>query len=168
MAPQEAGVVETLIGALLRLGRDAEAIETFTRASFYRPDDEPSLVGLSILLADRSRFREAIAVLEDAHQRFPVRVATATTLARLLASAPDVSLRDGRHALELAVAVNTAEPSPVHGETMALALAELGRCDEAVGWMKRGIAEAEQAKDTQQAARLRNEMPKYERATCRP
>ncbi len=104
-------------------------------------------MGVSILLADRQRFRDAIAALEDAHQRFPGRAATATTLARLLASAPDLSLRDGRRALELAVAVNDADPSPVHGETIALALAELGRCDEALGWMKRGVAEAERAKD---------------------
>ena len=60
------------------------------------------------------------------------------------------------------MAVNDAEPSPVHGETIALALAELGRCDEALGWMKRGVAEAERAKNAAEAARLRGEMPKYE------
>ena len=67
---------------------------------------------------------------------------------------------DGRS--RLAIAVNDAEPTPVHGETIALALAELGRCDEALGWMKRAVAEAERAKDNAGAARLRREMPKYE------
>ena len=167
-APEEAGVGDALIGALLRLGRADEAIETFSRARSSQIDVETVHVGVSILLADRQRFRDAIAVLEEAHQRFPERAATATTLARLLASAPDLSLRDGRRALDLAVAVNDAEPSPVHGETIALALAELGRCDEARGWMTRGIAEAERAKDAAGAGRLRGELPKYEAASCRP
>jgi hypothetical protein len=57
---------------------------------------------------------------------------------------------------------------PVHGETMALALAELGRCDEALSWMKRAVAEAEQAGDADETARLRRELPKYESASCRP
>jgi len=168
LSPEEPGVAEALIGALVRVGRDTEAIETFSRAKTYRPDDEGSLVGVAILLAARERFREAMAVLEDAHQRFPDRTATATTLARLLSSAPDVSLRDGKRALDIAMAVNDAEPTPAHAETIALALAELGRCDEAMNWMKRAVASAERGKNAAEAARLSGEMGKYARATCRP
>jgi tetratricopeptide (TPR) repeat protein len=168
LSPQETGVAEALIGALLRLGRDVEAIETFSRASSYRPDDEASLVAFSIVLADRERFRDAIALLEDAHQRFPDRIATATTLARLLASSPDNSLRDGRRALEIAMAVYDASPSPAHGETVALALAELRRCGEAMDWMKRAVSAAERAKNLAEAARLNGEMPKYQSPVCRP
>jgi tetratricopeptide (TPR) repeat protein len=168
LAPQEPGVAETLIGTLVRLGRVDEAIETFSHAASYRPDDEGSLVAMAIVLADRTRFREAIAILEDAHQRFPDRTATATTLARLLASSPDLSLRNGKRALELAFAVNDAEPSAPHGETVALALAELGRCAEALDWMKRAVESAEQAKHGTEAARLMREMPKYEATACRP
>jgi tetratricopeptide (TPR) repeat protein len=168
LSPQEPGVAEALVGALVRLGRDSDAIEAFSRASSYRPDDEGSLVGLAILLAARDRFREAVTVLDDAHQRFPDRTATATTLARLLASSPDVSLRDGKRALEIAMAVNEAEPVPAHAETVALALAELGRCSEALDWMKRAVASAERGKNVTEAARLNGEMPKYQRSSCRP
>jgi tetratricopeptide (TPR) repeat protein len=167
-APREPGVAETLIAVLVRLGRDEEVIETFERAPSYRPDDEGSLVAVSILLADRQRFREAIALLDEAHNRFPDRTATATTLARLLAAAPDVSLRDGRRALAIAVAVNNDEPSPAHAETVALALAELGRCEEALTWMRRAVAEAERDGDAAQATRLEDEIPKYLAAPCRP
>jgi hypothetical protein len=125
-------------------------------------------VGVAILLAARDRFREAMAVLEDAHQRFPDRTATATTLARLLASSPDVSLRDGKRALDIATAVNDAEPAPVHAETIALALAEIGRCTEAMDWMKRAVASAERGKNAAEVARLSGEMPKYASAVCRP
>jgi tetratricopeptide (TPR) repeat protein len=168
LSPEEPGVAEALIGALVRVGRDTEAIESFSRAKTYRPDDEGSLVGVAILLAARERFREALAVLENAHQRFPDRTATATTLARLLSSSPDVSLRDGKRALDIAMAVNDAEPAPAHAETIALALAELGRCDEAMNWMKRAVASAERGKNAAEAARLSGEMGKYSRAVCRP
>jgi tetratricopeptide (TPR) repeat protein len=168
LSPQEPGVAEALIGSLVRLGRDQDAIEAFSRAPSYRPDDEGSLVGLVILLAARDRFREAVAILDEAHQRFPDRTATATTLARLLASSPDTALRNGTRALEIATRVNEAEPSPVHGETVALALAELGRCNEGLEWMTRAVASAERGKNPAEAARLNGEMPKYKRPTCRP
>jgi tetratricopeptide (TPR) repeat protein len=168
LSPQEPGVAEVLVGALLRIGRADEAVEAFSRASSYHPDDEGSLVGLAILLAARERFREAITVVEDAHQRFPDRTATATTLARLLASSPDVTVRDGKRAFEIAMAVNDAEPLPVHAETIALALAELGRCGEAMEWMKRAVASAERGKNAAEAARLTAEMGRYQRAVCRP
>ena len=168
LSPEEPGVGEALIGALVRSGRDAEAIDAFSRAKSYRPDDEGSLVGVAILLAARERYREAITVLEDAHQRCPDRTATATTLARLLASSPDVSLRDGTRALDIARVVNDAEPVPAHAETIALALAELGRCSEAMEWMTRAVASAERRKNTAEAARLSRELTKYQGQSCRP
>jgi hypothetical protein len=64
--------------------------------------------------------------------------------------------------------VHSAEPTPVHGETIALALAELERCAEAFSWMKRAVAEAEQENDAAEAARLRLEMTKYAGGSCKP
>ena len=139
-----------------------------TKSRSVNPDDEETVVSLSILLADQSRFRDAVTLLDEANRRFPDRTATATTLARLLSSSPDRSMRDGRRALDLATGVYKAEPTPAHAETIALALAELERCDEALTWMKRAVAEAEQAKDLAEATRLRREMPRYEVALCRP
>jgi hypothetical protein len=119
-------------------------------------------------LAEQDRFADAVDLLDEANRRFPQRTATATTLARLLASSPDLSLRDGRRAFDLATTVYQAEPIPVHSETMALALAELGRCDEALMWMRRAVAAAEQGNDAAEAARLKGEMPKYVGTSCRP
>lgn len=166
-APGDATVGATLIGALLRSKREDEAVEVLTRVTSVAPDDEETLVGLSILLAHRERYREAVALLEDGHRRFPDRTATATTLARLLASSPDLSLRDGGRALDLAMAVYASSPTPADGETIALALAELGRCGEALEWMRRAVAEAERAGDVAEAARLKSEVPRYTAASCR-
>jgi tetratricopeptide (TPR) repeat protein len=168
LAPEEADVSRELLRVLLRLGRVDEAIQVLTKFRSTNPDDEETLVSLSILLAERERYGEAVALLAEANQRFPARSATATTFARFLASSPDRSVRNGRRALDLATEVYQAEPTPAHAETMALAFAELERCDEALTWMKRAIAEAEQENDDAEARRLRGEMPHYEGASCRP
>jgi tetratricopeptide (TPR) repeat protein len=168
LAPDDPEVSRDLLRVLLLLGRDDDAILVLRKSSSAKPDDEETLVSLAILLASKERFGEAAALLDDAHQRFPARTATATTLARLLASSPDRSIRDGRRALDLATAVHEAESTPVHAETLALALAELERCDEALAWMKRAVTEAEQGTDAAEATRLRGEMAKYEGRSCKP
>ena len=109
-----------------------------------------------------------MTLLDDTNRQYPDRVATATTLARLLASSPDRSQRDGKRALDLATRVYETAPTPAHGETLALALAELERCDEALTWMKRAVAAAGQAGHAEETARLTNEMRKYESVSCRP
>jgi tetratricopeptide (TPR) repeat protein len=166
-APDDPDAGRELLRVLLRLRRVDEAIQVLTKTRSVNPDDEETIVSLAILMAEQQRYREAVALLGESNQRFPDRTATATTLARLLASSPDRSLRDGKRALDLATAVHTAEPTPTHGETVALALAEQGRCDEARVWMHRAVAEAEQGSDAAEAARLKSELPAYEGAMCR-
>jgi hypothetical protein len=51
----------------------------------------------------------------------------------------------------------------VHAETVALALTELGKCEEAAEWMHRAIAAA----DGQDGARLKEELPRYQTTSCR-
>jgi len=157
-----------LIRLLLKLSRSDEALDAFSRARSFSVDDEGTVLGLSILLADRGRFRDAIELVDSANRQFPERVRTATTLARLLAATPDRTLRDGQRALTLATRVYEAQRSPVHGESMAIALAELGRCQEAAAWMQRATAEADRDGDITTAARLRAEAPRYAGSPCRP
>jgi Flp pilus assembly protein TadD len=167
MAPDDPDAARELLRVLLRFRRVDDAIVVLSKSRSINPDDEETVVSLAILLAEQSRFADAVALLDADNRRFPARSTTATTLARLLASSPDRSIRNGPRALELATAVYAAEPTPVHGETVALALAELSRCDEALTWMKRAVAEAERANDTTEAARLKSELTKYETASCR-
>ncbi len=106
-------------------------------------------------------------MLDEAYRRHPGRVTTTTTLARLLAAAPDQAVRDGGRAFLLATDAFNADAAPVHAETVALALAELGRCAEAAEWMRRAVASAERSADAAEAARLKGELPRYEAASCR-
>ena len=168
LAPDDRQIRTDLTAALMRLERKDEAIEVLTKARSVDVDDEGVLLSLAILLADRQRYREAIALLDDAHRQYPDRAPTATTLARLLASSPDRSVRDGRRALDLATEIYKTRPTPVYGETVALALAELERCEEAADWMRRAIADAERTKDPAETARLKAEAKRYTSRPCRP
>jgi tetratricopeptide (TPR) repeat protein len=167
-APGDVNVRRELMAALLRLGRRNSAIAVLERARSFSPDDEDTLVSLSILLAEEERYADAVVLLDEGSRRFPGRTATATTLARLLASSPDTSIRDGRRALDLAMKVYDFAPAPAHAETVALSLAELGRCDEAAEWLRRGVTHAERENDAEEAARLNRELPRYEASSCRP
>jgi tetratricopeptide (TPR) repeat protein len=166
--PDDAAIARPLVGVLARLGLADEAIAVLERLRAANQDDEDSLLGLVLLLSGRERYREALALLDDANARFPDRSSTATTLARMLASAPDRSLRDGPRALALAEAVHAGDALAVHAETVAMALAELGRCGEAREWMSKAVDAAQAAADRAETARLKEAAPLYAGTPCRP
>ena len=70
---------------------------------------------------------------------------TAVAVARLLAACPDLAIRNGARALELGLAAWNAQPIVPHAETVALAWAELGRCEEAARWEQTAIDVARKA-----------------------
>jgi tetratricopeptide (TPR) repeat protein len=165
--PDDRDIQRELIAALLRLHRPGEAIDLLATLTAANPNDEDVAVSLSLVLAGQSRYREAVTVLTDAHRRNPDRRTTMTTLARLLSSSPDRAVRDGAKALELATAVWALDNAAVPAETMALALAELERCGEALKWMQRAVGIAETSGDAVEHARLRGELPRFEALACR-
>ena len=78
-------------------------------------------------------------------------------------------LRDGRRALELAQLIYKATGLANHGALVALALGELGRCDEAVAWVRTMTDKAAQEGKPNLAEKLKAELGRYERArSCRP
>jgi len=174
VAPSSVPARANLASTLLQLGEVSRSVEELRAALAQAPGDaavgrqlEDTAVALAILLAERQRFGDAIALLDDTHRRLPGRAAVATTLARLLSSSPELARRDGTRALALATEVYGSEPRASHAETMALALAELGRCAEALEWIRRSVSAAEAANDVTELARLRAEAPNYQAASCR-
>jgi hypothetical protein len=104
-----------------------------------------------------------------AHAQFPQKGPTTVTLAYLLAAVPQVELRDGRRALELAQRAYEATGAVGHGALVAMALAELGRCDEAADWQRRMMTKAAGEAKPELVTRLKAELDRYERARpCRP
>ena len=84
------------------------------------------------------------------------------SLARMLAACPDAKLRDGPRALQLAMKAYNTKGVVAHGETVALALAELGRCGEAAEWQNRLVTAAARAKDSTLAAQLKQKLNRYQ------
>ena len=155
---------------LERAGRDAEAIERFGLAATYDETLDAARLRLADALRRNGRFEEALvhygqiregdqarfgevmafvrlgrygearARLSAAMERHPEQPGFVHALARVLAAAPDDQVRDGRRALELVQALAAEYQTAPVAETMAMALAELGRFAEAVEWQRFAMA----------------------------
>ncbi len=144
-APTDVAVHLELAALLRRVGQPQNALAHYLNALLVDPTSEAAHLGEAAVLVDLALFRTARERLEEAYARLPHEGRLAHALARLLAGCPDLSLRDGQRALELAERVFAAQQSLGHAATVALALAELGRCTEAANWQQNALAAARQA-----------------------
>jgi len=140
-----------------REGGLREAATAFARAAELEPENERHRFELSMALLLGGREAEAREALEEALRELPESVNLRHLLARLLAGAHDAAVRDGARAVELARAVVDRALTIDHAETLAMALAEAGRFEEAVAWQQQVIrqaTEAGEAKGPAHTARL--------------
>jgi tetratricopeptide (TPR) repeat protein len=152
----------------LALGDTETAMEHFKRASEIDDSAERAFIGLARVLDLQGRYAEALQVLEDAHARMPDQGRLANALARVLATSPAASLRDGARALDLAARVMKALPSWSHAETLALALAEAGHCEQAADWQRKALTAAAPTASASTLARMSNDLRRYQAgAPCR-
>lgn len=124
-----------LIGA----GRADEAAVQLQALVALTPDDLRARFNLGLMLFQTARYAEARRALDETLQRFPADIATRHLLARLLATSPEDATRDGARAVELAQSVASEQPLVDHLETLAMAMAEAGRFDDAVTWQQRAL-----------------------------
>lgn len=146
---------------LAELGRP-EAIEAFTRCLSIDPQNVDAINGLVRALIREARYREAIGVLTDAAG---LGVDTLTNdLAWLLAVCPEAELRDGARAVRLATRLcpETTDCQPTYLDTLAAALAEAGRFDEAVKVARQALDLARTAGDESLAESLTSRLQLYE------
>ena len=132
----------SLSAAHLRLGDALRRTGRFEAALFpYRQvQGEQARFGEAMALVRLGRYGEALQVLDAAAERYPGEPSFLHARARLLAAAPDDGVRDGVRALAVVEGLVT-EGYRTAGvaETMAMALAELGRFAEAVEWQGRAM-----------------------------
>jgi tetratricopeptide (TPR) repeat protein len=153
----------SLADALRRSGKLDAAISEYSEIVKIDPSASDARFGRAMALVRLRRFAEARAVLEDAVRVHPEQPGLAHALARLLASAPDDAVRDGPRALSMMQSLEkTVAPSLALIETMAMALAENGRFAEAVARQRQAIAMATQARRTDLATRLSENLRRYE------
>ena len=168
LAPGDGAAWRELAAARARAGDPEAALEAYTRASGFLPYDAETRLGEVQLLVDLGRYEEARQRLEDTYAVLPRDARVVNGYARFLAASPDASLRDGARAVELAEALVAAQSTAAHVETLAMALAEAGRCEEAAEWQRRMIAAHRQAGETATLEAFQEVLARYEGgAPCR-
>ena len=155
--------------SLRALARPGESLDQYEQVLAVDPANVDARMGQAFALVQLERYQDARDRLSDAMNAYPQERAFAHALARLLAAAPDDRVRNGSRALGLVQDVlKNQQPTPDVGETMAMALAELGRYREAIALQKQLIAGGEKAGATDIVRRLRGNLGRYERGQpCR-
>jgi len=97
----------------------------------HSPNSPRIETSLAMAYIKAKRYADARKVLEAAVTANSGNADAINALARLLATAPEASVRDGARALKLGQLLFEQARSPELGQTYAMALAESGRYDEA-------------------------------------
>jgi tetratricopeptide (TPR) repeat protein len=163
---REPGYVEArlgLAGSLRRTARPGESLSHYELAMKEDPRNAEAAFGYAMALVQLRRFaqaRDRLGEFAKAHQDDPRFI---HALARVLAASPDDRVRDGQRAMTLVQELlSTQQKTPDLGETMAMALAALGRFEEAASLQRDLIAGADRAGARDIARRLRNNLVLYE------
>ena len=136
--------VEALTGladAQRRGGRVEESLKTYAEIVRINPRATEAKFGYAIGLVRLRRYREARDWLAEATRVQPDQPDLALALARILAAAPDTSVRDGARAMAITEELFKGTKTTALGETLAMALAEVGQYEEAVK-IQRGVLDA--------------------------
>jgi tetratricopeptide (TPR) repeat protein len=167
--PASAEAQMSLANALRRTGRVSESLPHYLEVLRLNPAVSQAGFGYSMGLVRLGRYKEARDRLERDVQSFPDQPGLAHALARLLAAAPDDPVRDGPRAVRLVEGLTKTQPrAPVLTETMAMALAEVGRFEEAVRWQSEALEAARRAGRTDMTAHLAANLRLYqEHRPCR-
>ncbi len=161
--PDDAETRLHLAAVQMRRRQFGEAAETFATVAALEPQRVEAYLGaVQARLAGR-QYRLARQFLETSLETVTQDLPLRHALARLLATCPDPSVRDGSKALKLAEEVFARRRTLEYGETVAMALAEVGRVSDAAEWLRRLIAEAEKAKASPAVVeRLKSQLARYE------
>jgi tetratricopeptide (TPR) repeat protein len=130
------------LGDVLRTsGRLEPSLAQYADAIRINPRAAEARFNYAMVLVRLRRYADARASLEESVRAQPDRPELAHALARLLAAAPDPAVRDGARALAMTETLARTVSNTDVGETMAMALAEVGRYQEAAR-IQRDIMEA--------------------------
>lgn len=161
--PASAKAHLNLGNGLQLLNRRQEAEAELAKAVELEPADANARLSLAALRIQMGNFAAAKADLEAGLALQADQPALMNTLARLLATAPEAALRDGRRALELAQRSLGLESRIETAETVGMALAEMGQFEQAIRWQSSLAQQAQQRNDRQALARLVATLRQYEK-----
>lgn len=159
---------QALADMLRRARRDELALPQYAEVLRLSPQASEARFGYAMALVRLRRYKDARDWMTEATELHPDRGEFKHALARLLAAAPDDTVRDGPRALELIDELLKGPRSVALGETTAMALAESGRFDEAVAVQRRVIEAARAEKGAIDLAFMTANLRRYEmRRPCR-
>lgn len=156
------------LAQLLRhTGRPGDALPHFEKVLQLDPRVADARFGEAMVLVQLHRYADARDALQEGLRVSPDHPGFAVALARVLAAAPDDRVRDGQRALQLLrSAPADTQRTFDWGAAMAMALAEIGRFDDAVMFQKQVVQFG--SSDPRLRARLTDRLHLYEQhRACR-
>jgi tetratricopeptide (TPR) repeat protein len=160
--PDHLDARQQLASVLGHLRRYGDAASEFRQVVEGEPRHQGARHGEIISLTLLGRYGEARVRLNEALRIFSHDARLAHLQARLLATAPDPRVRDGRLALEVASRLDQAVGDLRIRETLAMAHAEMGQLDRARELQRVLVAEALQNGDDLLAQDLRAKLRAFE------
>jgi tetratricopeptide (TPR) repeat protein len=148
---------------LTDLGRLEEAIHQYERATEISSAHPQPYYNLGLVYERKGAYEEALKWWREGHDRWPDELPFLVSMARLLASCPEASLRNGSEAVRLArkaAGVDQGNEIAVL-DALGIALAEVGKFPEAIAATEKAIEWALGADQIELAAELRSRVALY-------
>jgi cytochrome c-type biogenesis protein CcmH/NrfG len=162
--PENAPAHDNLAKALLQKGQVSEAMFHYRKFLEIQPDNVEARNTLGTALIQQGRLREAIDQWQEALAIQPENGNAASNLAWVFSACPEDSIRDGKHAVELAEKALRISGGkiPMIYKVLAAAYAESGRFGDAVESAQRGAELAANQGNPALAAELASYVALYQ------
>jgi len=153
-----------LADLLLARGQRGDAAAQYRAMLRFHPEDAEATLKLAQALDASEDWTGAIQVLRTGAERAPDHVDIANYLAWLLATCPRAELRDGQAAVALAerIAERAESRSPEVLDTLAAALAQVGRFEEATQAARDAMELAAAAGERDLERRIEQRLQRYQ------
>jgi tetratricopeptide (TPR) repeat protein len=148
---------------LRRNGHPDSALKEYRETLEINPRQFVARLGYAMCLVHLRRDRDARDWLDEATRLFPDHPEFKIALARVLATSPDDRVRDGQRAVAITQDLFKAERTTALGETIAMALAEVGDFPQAIAIQRDVMAAARRAGLTAQLSQMSANLTLYER-----
>lgn len=166
--PNYAEALMALGDTLRRMGRFDASLKPYSEVVRINPRAADARFGYAMALVRLRRYRDARDWLGEGARVQPDRPELSHALARVLAAAPDDGARDGARAMALVEELMKGTKTTAIGETLAMAMAEVGQFRAASDVQRDVMAAARQAGLERDVRRMAENLRRYERGEpCR-